>query len=230
MSGKGKGVCLVVGGGPGIGYSVARRWAGAGHQVVVTRRGEVTQQEMERDCGPGVRAVTADVTDQARMAEVVAEVETQHGPITTLIYNAGSGVWKNYEKLSVAELERSFAINTSGLLIAAKLVAPKMAAAGGGVIGITGATAALRGKPFTAGFAPAKAAQRMLAQSLARELGPQRVHVFYAIIDGGVRAGAEEGGKQMDPEHIAATYWSLAHQPSSAWTHEVDMRPFCENW
>ena len=164
------------------------------------------------------------------MAEVVAEVEAQHGPITTLIYNAGSGVWKNYEKLSVAELERSFAINTSGLLIAAKLVAPKMSAAGGGVIGITGATAALRGKPFTAGFAPAKAAQRMLAQSLARELGPQRVHVFYAIIDGGVRAGAEEGGKQMDPDHIAATYWSLAHQPSSAWTHEVDMRPFCENW
>ena len=83
------------------------------------------------------------------------------------------GVFKKYDSLTVAELEKSFAINTSGLLIAAKLCAPKMIEAGGGVIGVTGATAALRGKPFTAGFAPAKAAQRMMAQSLARDLGPQ---------------------------------------------------------
>ena len=131
---------------------------------------------MDRECHPGVVSIAADVTDQARMEAVVKEVETRFGVIKTLIYNAGSGVFKKFDSLTVAELEKSFAINTSGLLIAAKLVAPRMIEAGGGVIGITGATAALRGKPFTAGFAPAKAAQRMMAQSLARDLGPQVEH------------------------------------------------------
>ena len=142
-------------------------------KVVVTRRGEVSQDVMDKECHPGVVAIAADVTDQVRMEAVVKEVESRFGIIKTLIYNAGSGVFKKYDSLTVAELEKSFAINTSGLLIAAKLCAPKMIEAGGGVIGITGATASLRGKPFTAGFAPAKAAQRMLAQSLARDLGPQ---------------------------------------------------------
>ena len=128
---------------------------------------------MDKECHPGVVAIAADVTDEARMEAVVKEVEARFGVIRTLLYNAGSGVFKKYDALTVAELEKSFAINTSGLLIAAKLTAPKMVAAGGGVIGVTGATAALRGKPFTPGFAPAKAAQRMLAQSLARDLGPQ---------------------------------------------------------
>ena len=183
-----KPVCLVLGGGAGIGYSVARRWAKEGHQVnnvsmfswfivmievVVTRRGEVGQDVMDKECHPGVVAIASDVTDQVRMEAVVKEVEARFGTIKTLIYNAGLGVFKKYDSLTVAELEKSFAINTSGLLIAAKLCAPKMIEAGGGVIGITGATASLRGKPFTAGFAPAKAAQRMLAQSLARDLGPQ---------------------------------------------------------
>ena len=142
-------------------------------EVVVTRRGEVSQDVMDKECHPGVVAIAADVTDQVRMEAVVKEVEARFGIIKTLIYNAGSGVFKKYDSLTVAELEKSFAINTSGLLIAAKLCAPRMIEAGGGVIGITGATAALRGKPFTAGFAPAKAAQRMMAQSLARDLGPQ---------------------------------------------------------
>ena len=106
----------------------------------------------------------------------------------------------------------------------------RMVAAGGGVVGITGATASLRGKPMTIGFAPAKAAQRMMAQSLARELGPKNVHVFYSIIDGLVRSGAEDGGKYMDPEDIADNYWRVATQNRSAWTHEIDMRPFSENW
>ena len=185
---------------------------------------------LARDCCPGVVALQADVTDEARMKAVVEEVETRFGRIQALVYNAGSGIFKRYEDLSVAELEKCFAINTSGLLIAAKLICPGMVAAGGGVVAVTGATASLRGKPFTTGFAPAKAAQRMLAQSLARDLGPKNVHVFYNIIDGGVRAGCEDGGKHMDPEDIAETYWQVAQQKRSAWSFEVDMRPFCENW
>ena len=198
--------------------------------MVITRRAVVAEDVLARDVCPGVVALQADVTNEERMKAVVEEIQTRFGRIEALVYNAGSGVFKKYEDLSVAELEKSFAINTSGLLIAAKLVCPSMVAAGGGVLAVTGATASLRGKPFTAGFAPAKAAQRMLAQSLARDLGPKNVHVFYNIIDGGVRAGAEEGGKHMDPEDIAETYWRVAQQKRSAWSFEVDMRPFCENW
>ena len=198
--------------------------------MVITRRAAVAEDVLARDVCPGVVALQADVTNEERMKAVVEEIQTRFGRIEALVYNAGSGVFKKYEDLSVAELEKSFAINTSGLLIAAKLVCPSMVAAGGGVVAVTGATASLRGKPFTAGFAPAKAAQRMLAQSLARDLGPKNVHVFYNIIDGGVRAGAEEGGKHMDPEDIAETYWRVAQQKRSAWSFEVDMRPFCENW
>ena len=198
--------------------------------MVITRRAVVAEDVLARDVCPGVVALQADVTNEERMKAVVEEIQTRFGRIEALVYNAGSGVFKKYEDLSVAELEKSFAINTSGLLIAAKLVCPSMVAAGGGVLAVTGATASLRGKPFTAGFAPAKAAQRMLAQSLARDLGPKNVHVFYNIIDGGVRPGAVDGGKHMDPDDIAETYWRVAQQKRSAWTFEVDLRPFCENW
>ena len=132
----------------------------------------MAEDVLARDCCPGVVALQADVTDEARMKAVVEEVETRFGRIQALVYNAGSGIFKRYEDLSVAELEKCFAINTSGLLIAAKLICPGMVAAGGGVVAVTGATASLRGKPFTTGFAPAKAAQRMLAQSLARTSDP----------------------------------------------------------
>ena len=128
MSGPSKlPVCLVLGAGPGIGYSVARKWAANGYQVVVTRRGHLGKEELERDFGPGVVALQADVTDQERMKAVVEEVEETFGQIQTLVYNAGNGVWKKYDELSVAELEKCFAVNTTGLLIAAKLICPRHA-------------------------------------------------------------------------------------------------------
>eukprot|EP00092_Neocalanus_flemingeri_P009013 GFUD01009698.1.p1 GENE.GFUD01009698.1~~GFUD01009698.1.p1 ORF type:complete len:229 (-),score=63.90 GFUD01009698.1:142-828(-) len=225
-----KPVCLVLGGGSGIGYSVARKWADMGHQVVVTRRSQVNKEDLEKEVGAGVVAKQCDVANKAQMEKMVDEVEAQFGPVATLIYNAGSGVFKTYDALTVEEFEKCMSINTTGLLIAAQIVCPRMVKRGGGVVGVTGATASLRGKPFTAAFAAAKCAQRSLAQSLARDLGPKNVHVFYTIIDGGVRAGATEGGKHMDPEHIAQTYWDVANQKNSSWTFEVDMRPFCENW
>merc|ERR1711953_866492 len=171
-----------------------------------------------------------DVSNKDEVVKMVDDVETKFGPVATMLYNAGNGVFKTYDNVTVEEFERCFKINTTGFLIASQIVCPRMVKRGGGVVGVTGATASLRGKPFTACFAPAKAAQRMLAQSLARDLGPKNVHVFYAIIDGGVRAGAEEGGKHMDPEDIAETYWRIAQQKRSAWSFEVDMRPFCETW
>ena len=107
---------------------------------------------LARDCCPGVVALQADVTDEARMKAVVEEVERRFGRIQALVYNAGSGIFKRYEDLSVAELEKCFAINTSGLLIAAKLICPGMVAAGGGVVAVTGATASLRGETLHYGL------------------------------------------------------------------------------
>jgi len=220
----------VIGGGPGIGYSVARKWTKENHQVVIIRRSAVAQDVLDTECCPGVVAVQADVTDHKQMENAITDIIAKYGQIKTLIYNAGSWILKNYEELTVGELEAQFSQSVTGLLIASKIICPKMVETGGGVVGVTGATASLRGKPMTVGFAPAKAAQRIFTQGLARDVGPKNVHVFYSIIDGLVRPGAEEGGKHMDPEEIAENYWRVASQKRSAWTFEVDMRPFCENW
>ena len=139
----------------------------------------MSPEDTERDVGPGIVPMQCDVASKEQMEKLVNEIENKFGPVATMLYNAGSGVFKTYDNLTVAEFEKSLSINTTGLLIAAQIVCPRMVKRGGGVVGVTGATASLRGKPFTAGFAPAKAAQRMLAQSLARDLGPKNVHVFY---------------------------------------------------
>jgi len=128
----------------------------------------------------------------------------------------------------MADMDQGYATNTKGLLLLAQLVAPGMVERGEGVIGVTGATASLRGKPFTAGFAPAKASQRMVAQALARDLGPKGVHVFYVIIDGQINGTTDP--KFMQADEIADVYWNIASQPRSVWTHEMDLRPFGENW
>ena len=223
-----KPVCLILGAGGGIGYSLARQWAREGHQVIITRRSALSKDETEREFGPGVVAMQCDVSNKDDMEKMVDDVENKFGPVATMLYNAGNGVFKTYDNVTLAEFERCFRINTTGLLIASQIVCPRMVRRGGGVVGVTGATASLRGKPFTACFAPAKAAQRMLAQSLARDLGPKNIHVFYAIIDGSVQAGG--GPEHMNPDNIAQSYWHLANQQSSSWTFELDLRPFAENW
>ena len=171
-----------------------------------------------------------DVTNQEQTKLMVEKVEKDFGAIETMLYNAGVGVWKKYNEVSLAEFDRCMDTNTKGLLISTQIICPKMVKRGRGVVGITGATASLRGKPFTAAFAAAKAAQRSLAQSIAKDLGPHNIHVFYAIIDGVARPDAVEGGKTMCPKDIAQNYWDISHQRKSAWSFEVDMRPFCEKW
>eukprot|EP00218_Dolichomastix_sp_CCMP3274_P008241 CAMPEP_0170135322 /NCGR_PEP_ID=MMETSP0033_2-20121228/2422_1 /TAXON_ID=195969 /ORGANISM="Dolichomastix tenuilepis, Strain CCMP3274" /LENGTH=221 /DNA_ID=CAMNT_0010370921 /DNA_START=54 /DNA_END=719 /DNA_ORIENTATION=- len=219
------GVALVLGVGPGIGLSVAKRWAQSG-KVAVACRTAAKAKELAAAAGPNVTGYAADVTDPASLSACVEAVEKDLGTIDFLCYNAGSGVWKKPFEITLDEFEACWRTNAAGLLNAAQLVCPKMVERGSGAIAITGATASLRGKPFTAGFAAAKGAQRMLAQSLARDLGPKGVHCFLAIIDGGV--GDREGG--IAPDAIAQTYWDVAHQPSSCWTFEIDVRPSVENW
>jgi NAD(P)-dependent dehydrogenase (short-subunit alcohol dehydrogenase family) len=159
------------------------------------------------------------------------------GPVQALLYNAGGGVRGTIAEIDGEAFAQSWRVNALGLFHWAKAVSPAMIDAGLGVIGVTGATASLRGKPFTTSFAAAKAAQRSLAQSLARDLGPKGVHVFYAIIDGGIdnpRTRTRHADKPADAflsaDDIADSYWALSRQHRSAWTFEIDLRPYVENW
>ena len=197
---------------------------------------------------PGTFAFPGDVTDPASLKAALITVEQQLGEIHTVVYNAGNSVLATYENVTHEKLEMSMKTNVHGLLTVAQHVGPKMTARGEGVIAVTGATAALRGKPMTVsgicfigtthiflkvGFATAKAAQRMLTQSLARDLGPKGIHCFYVIVDGGIgRQSGDEGenGSRMEPDAIAADYWHVANQPKNNWTQELDCRPWVENW
>ena len=223
-------VCLILGAGPVIGYSLGRKWSQNGHQVILVRRTTVSSAEIQEQVGENVIAVQCDITIQEQMKQMVEKVEKEFGPIETLIYNAGIGVWKKYNEVSLAEFDKCIDSNTRGLLISTQLICPKMVKRKRGVVGITGAQASLQGEPFTPAFAAAKAAQRALAQAVAKEIWPHNVHVFYAIIDGVARADAVEGGNSLCPDDIAQNYWNIASQKRSVWSFEVDMRPFSVKW
>ena len=227
-------VCVVFGYGPGIGAACARRWIKEGFKVaIVARNGEKLKSFEAKHGGSVTRGYPCDVTNRKQMETTVAQIETDLGPIHTMIYNAGKGIWKKYDQLTEEEFDLCLNINAKGLLIASQLICPKMEQRGEGVVAVTGATAAWRGKPFTAAFAAAKAAQRSLSQSLARDLGPKNIHVFYVIVDGGVDKNEETGHERLgslDPNAIAESYWNLASQPKSCWTFEMDVRPNVENW
>ena len=150
-----------------------------------------------------------------------------------LIYNAGSGVWGNIDEVTAEDFEQSWRVNAWGAFAASKQVIPGMKKKRSGAILFVGATASLRGKPFTTVFAPAKAAQRSLAQAIARHVWPHGIHVALMIIDGGVGVPGEVDSAtpdKLDPNDIAETAYFLCKQPRSAWTFEVDVRPSQENW
>ena len=231
-----KPVCVVAGVGPGLGGALVRRWHVEGFQVAAISR---TLDNAERETAglENAKAFSCDITEADQSAETIKRICADMGTPEVLLYNAGGGVRGSIDEIDEEDFTFSWRINALGLFIWAKALSPHMAAAGKGVIGVTGATASLRGKPFTTGFAAAKAAQRSLAQSLARDLGPKGVHVFYAIIDGGIdNPRTRERRPDMplegllNADDIAGTYMDLANQKRSAWTFEVDLRPHMENW
>jgi NADP-dependent 3-hydroxy acid dehydrogenase YdfG len=175
------------------------------------------------------KGFACDVTDPASIESAVASIEKDLGPIHTVIYNAGNGVWKTWDNIDLDEFDMAMKTNVHGLLKVTQVVAPGMIERGEGSILVTGATASMRGKPFTAGFAPAKGAQRLLAQALARDLGPKGVHVGLFIIDGMIGKDDSDPGK-IDPNAIADTYWTVSNQPKTCWSFETEVRPSIENW
>lgn len=227
-----KPVCAVVGIGPKNGAAFARRFGKEGYRVALLSRKTEYSSELAAEIGDA-KAYACDVTDAAAVEAAFGAVRDDLGEVDVLVYNAGSGVWGNIEELSAGDFEQSWRINAMGAFLTSKQVIGSMKQRNAGSIVIIGATASLRGKPFTTAFAPAKAAQRSLAQAMARHLWPQGIHVSLVIIDGGVGEADNvpvDAPKNLDPNHIAETVYYLTRQPRSAWSFEVDVRPSLEPW
>ena len=231
-----KPVCVVVGAGPGNGAAIAARFAVAGHAVALCARDLRRTRELAAKI-PGAAAYAWDVRDVSAAGPVLERIRRDLGPVRTLVYNAGSGEFLNIDQTTVESFQAAWEVNARGLLVAAKAVLPDMRAAGRGSIITIGATASVRGGAAAAAFASAKAAQRSLAQSLARHLGPERIHVAYVILDGVVnlertreRMPDKPAEFFLEPSQVAESVYHLAQQEPQAWTFELDLRPFGEKW
>jgi NAD(P)-dependent dehydrogenase (short-subunit alcohol dehydrogenase family) len=229
-------VCVVVGVGPGNGAAFAERFAAEGYAVALLARSTTFIDELAARL-PGARAYPCNVSDGASIQTAFDAIKNDLGDVDVLVYNAGSGVWGSVEEISPAQLEAALQVNTVGLLSTAQAVIPAMKARGNGSIVVIGATASRRGGAKTAAFAPAKAAQRSLTESMARHLWPAGIHVSLVIIDGVVdleRTRARMPDKPesffVKPADTAATVFMLTGQARSAWSFEVEARPFAETW
>lgn len=229
-------VCVVTGVGPGTGSALARRFASGGYRVAMLARNAERLAALEAEI-PNAKAFPCDVADPARIEAAITDVEVTLGTPDVLIHNAVRGVFGNFLDIDPAHMNRAFQINTMGLLHLARRVAPAMIAAGKGAIICTGNTSALRGRPRYTGFAPTKAAQRILAEAMARDLGPKGVHVAYIVIDAVIdiawtreRFADKPDGFFIKPSSIADEAWHIAHQDRSAWSFNVEIRPHGEVW
>jgi NAD(P)-dependent dehydrogenase (short-subunit alcohol dehydrogenase family) len=234
MSGTNK-VCLVTGVGPGTGAALARRFA-QGYAVAMLARSRDRLTALEREI-PGSRAYPCDVADAEALAASFERARANLGAPEIVIHNAVGGAFGDFQQIDPEVLRQNFEINTMALLHLARLAAPAMIEAGRGAILVTGNTSAYRGKAAFAGFAPTKAAQRVLAESLARSLGPRGVHVAYLAVDAVIDVPwtrqampDREDAFFCRPSDIADECWHLAHQPRSAWTFDVQIRPDREVW
>ncbi len=169
--------------------------------------------------------------------DVFPVIEQRMGPVTTLIYNAGSGAFGSIDDINEDDFERAWRVNALGLFAASRQVIPQMRRNGGGNIVVIGATASVKHSARFAGFTAAKSAQRALAQSMARHLGPEHIHVSYIVIDGVVDLPPTRETMPNKPDEffvsadaVAATALGLVAQDPSAWTFEQQVRPFCESW
>ncbi len=228
--------CVIVGVGPGNGAACARKFASQGYRVALLARNEAFLMDLENDI-KGSKAYACDVTDLDGFSQALRQIRQDMGPVEVLVYNAGAGKFANLDDTSVEDFERAWQINTRGLLVAAQQCVADMRRAGRGNIVIIGATASLKGNADFLPFASAKAAQRSLAQSLARYLGPEKIHVSYVIIDAIVDLETTREKMADKPEEffiksadIAEAVYFLTQQPPSAWSFEIDLRPFGERW
>jgi NADP-dependent 3-hydroxy acid dehydrogenase YdfG len=229
-------VCVISGVGPGTGTALVRRFAAEGYRVAMLARTAERLADLAAQV-PAAKAYVCDVSDQAQVDAALTLVERELGAPSVLIHNAVGGAWGTFTEIEPAVLNRNFQVNAMGLLYLARRVAPSMVTAGKGAIIVTGNTSSQRGRANFAGFAPTKAAQRILAEAMARDLGPKGVHVAYIVIDAVIDVPwARERFKTkpddffIQPAAIADEAWHVANQPRSAWSFNVEVRPFGETW
>jgi NAD(P)-dependent dehydrogenase (short-subunit alcohol dehydrogenase family) len=231
-----KPLCAVVGVGPGNGAAFARRFAAEGYAVALLARGRAFAGELGATL-PDARAYECDVADDASVASAFTAIRAQQGDPDVVIYNAGSGTFGTFDEVSISDFDSALRVNAHGAFTVAKQVTPAMQRNGGGAIIFIGATASVRGGVRSAGFAAGKAAQRSLAQSMARHLWPAGIHVALIVVDGVVdlpRTRQRMPDKPDDffiaPDGVANIAWQLVQQPRSAWSFEVEARPYRESW
>ena len=228
-------VGFITGVGPGLGASLARRFAREGYAVGLVARHAAFIEELAQEissAGGSALALVADVSRPAEIEDAVKRVRAELGPIGALLHNASSSAGDGLLGTTVEDFQSSWRIATLGGFVCAQQTAPDMIEAGEGVMLFTGATSSVRGGGWLA-FSSAKFALRGLVQSLARELWPQGVHVAHVVVDGiigpaGEAMNADE--PKLDPDGMAEAYWHLASQARTAWTLELDLRPAREKF
>lgn len=231
-----KSVCVISGVGPGNGAAFASRFAKEGYHLALLARSSDLIKQLADKLG-NAYAYECDVSDSDSIHKTFSQIRHDLGNIDVVVYNAGSGSWGNIEKIKPEEFESNWRINAFGLMLVSQEVIPAMKKKGRGNIIIIGATASRRGGINTAAFAPAKAAQRSLAESMAKYLGPSGIHVALIIIDGVIdlpktreRMPDKPDSFFVKPRDVANTVYWLTQQASSAWSFEVEIRPFGEIW
>lgn len=239
-----KGAAIIIGAGDATGGAVAAAFARDGLVAVPVRRTAAGLEPLaQRIASEGGHClpIGGDARDEDQMIALFDRVERKIGPVEVLVFNIGANSPMGIVEETVRRYRKIWEMCALAGFITAREAARRMAPRGRGTIIFTGATASLRGSAGFAGFSGGKFALRSLAQAMARELGPKGIHVAHSIIDGAIdtefirsnfpeRYALKEDAGILDPEAIAAEYVRLHHQPRSAWTHELDLRPWLERW
>ena len=237
-------VALIVGAGESTGAALARRFAREGFVACVARRSadKLTPLVAQIEAAGGrARAFGTDARNEEEVAALVREIEEGIGPIEVAVFNIGANVLASIVEETPRKYRKVWELGAFAGFLVGREVALRMVQRGRGTILFTGATASLRGGAGFAAFAGAKHGLRALAQSMARELGPQGIHVAHVVIDGAIdtpfirdnfpeRYALKDKDGILQPDAIAENYWMLHRQPRSAWTFEMDLRPWCEKW
>ena len=236
---SGKPVAVVTGVGPGLGAALVRRFAQSYAVALLARKAEYLKSlaaEIGKS-GATTLDLPCDVSDPAQISQAFRVIRKDLGEPEVLLYNAGTGTFGSITEVTPEQYEADWRVNALGAFVASKEAAPAMIARGRGTMLFTGATAGIKAGPKSVSFGPAKFAMRGLAQSLARDLGPKGIHVAWINVDGSIDIPGARGlkptlkdGDFLKPEAIAETYWHLAHQDPSAWTMELEVRPFKEKF
>lgn len=237
-------VALVIGAGDATGGAIARRFARGGYTACLTRRNaEKLQPLIDQITAEGGRAFGfgVDARNEEQASALIERIEHEHGPIEVFVFNIGANAPSSILDETARKYFKIWEMACFAGFLNAREVAKRMVQRGRGSMIFTGATASLRGSANFAAFAGAKHGLRALAQSMARELGPQGIHVAHVVVDGAIdtdfirsnfpeRYALKAQDGILNPDHIAENYWFLHSQPRDAWTFEMDLRPWMERW